>query len=206
MNILRLTAAAGCAVALLGLVACNTTQLESNWKAPEIGAIKFTKVIVIAATADEASRRIAEDTMKAQITGIPVVASYELLPKFSDQKNRAKVAQAIRDSGADGIVVVRTVSDAKEVSYTPGSPMPMPYRSFYGYYTRPYAMQPMYWDAGTLSTDRVIGMETNIYNAKDEQLIWTGLTRSTNPGSVQRLINEVAEVVRAKLREQKLIP
>jgi hypothetical protein len=67
-------------------------------------------------------------------------------------------------------------------------------------------MQPMYWDAGTLSTDRVIGMETNIYNAKDEQLIWTGLTRSTNPGNVQRLITEVAEVVRAKLREQKLIP
>jgi len=63
----------------------------------------------------------------------------------------------------------------------------------------------MYWNPGTITTDRVIGLETNIYNVKDEGLIWTGLTKTTNPGNVEKLVMEVAGVVRAKLREQKLI-
>lgn len=192
--------------AFLFLAGCNSTQMETSWKAPEVDSIHFTKVLVISTTPGDALRRSEEDAMKKQVTSVPVVASYELLPNAEDQKDRAKMAAAIKAAGVDGIIVMRLVSDAQEVSYTPGSPMPTPYRSFYGYYSRPYALQPYYYDPGTFSTDRVIGIETNIYNAKDETLIWSALTKSTNPGNVDKLVAEVAEVVRAKLRDQKLIP
>jgi hypothetical protein len=204
---LRMLLVTGLVASLFGLTACsNSTQLETVWKAPEVGSIQFTKVMVLAIAPDGATRRTAEDAMKAQVTGIPVVASYEVLPDMKDQKDRTKVARAMREAGVDGIVVMRAVSDDTEVSYSPGGAMPMPYRSFWGYYTPPYAMQPMYWDAPTITTDRILGIETNIYNAKDEMLIWSGYTKTTNPGKIDALVAEVAGVVRAKLREQKLIP
>jgi hypothetical protein len=206
MKTMHRTLAAGFAATLLGLAGCNSTQLETAWAAPQAGSIHFTKILVIAVAPDGATRRQAEDAMRAQITAVPVVASYELLPSLNDEKDRAKVARAIEGSGVDGIVVMRTVSNEKEVDYIPGTPMPGPYRSFYGYYTRPYAMGPMYYDSGTVVTNRIVGIETNIYNAKDEALIWSGLTKTTNPDQVDKLVAEVAGVVRAKLREQKLIP
>jgi hypothetical protein len=202
----RLFITAGLTAALLGAVACNSTTLQSSWKAPEAGSIHFTKVLVIATAPVGSLRRLAEDTMKAQITGVPAVASYEFLPTLDDLKDRAKVAQAITSSGVDGIVVMRIVSDQNVDTYNPGGPIPAYYGSFWGYYARPYAMQPMYWEPGSVTTDRVVGIETNIYNAKDASLIWSGVTKTTNPDQMEKFIPEVAAVVRAKLRRQQLIP
>lgn len=192
---------------MLGLAACTSTQLESDWKAPAVGSLQFSKVLVIAAAPDNATRRSAEDAIRSRIAGVPVVASYELVPEMADVRDRAKVAAAMQASGVDGVVVLRLVSDDSELVYTPGAPMPMPYRSFWGYYARPYALRPFYgWETGTVSTDRVIGIETNIYSVKDEGLVWSGLTRTRNPSSLDQTIGEVAEVVRARLQAQKLIP
>ncbi|MEO6876356.1 MAG: hypothetical protein ABI222_16185 [Opitutaceae bacterium] len=194
--------AAGC----LLLAACNSTTLESSWKAPAVDSIHFTKVLVVAASPVDSLRRMTEDAMKAQITTVPVVTSYELLPNRADAKDRTKLAALIKSSGVDGIIIMRLVSDANEVTYVAGTPMPMPYRSFYGYYNRPYGLSPYFYDPGSIRTDRVVSIETNIYDAKDESLIWSGVTKTTNPENVEDLVAQVTKVVRAKLRAQKLIP
>lgn len=155
--------------------------------------------------------------MRAQIKTVPVVTSYELLPKAEDGSDPVKLAAAIKAAGVDGIIVMRMVSSDSEVSYTTGGMMPSYYTSFnsyYGYnfrgyhnyYNNRYAAQAaFYYDPPKMYVDRIIGIETNIYNARDQALIWTGITKSTNPKGVDQLIAEVAGVVRSKLRSQGLI-
>lgn len=162
--------------------------------------------------------------MKAEIKAVPAMASYELLPDVKDQVDPAKVAEVVKGSGIDGIVTMRMIALEDEVTYHPGGLMPVPYQTFDAYYSPGYALAPFYrgmprlYGAGypapmayeyvppSVTKDHYMSIETNIYHAKDGKLIWTGLTRSKNPDERKNLIGEVAAVVRAKLREQRLIP
>lgn len=199
-------AGAGLLAGLLLAACASSTRLERSWVAPEAGTIAFEKVMVLALAPDEALRRSAEDAMRQEIERAASIASYEVIPRAEDLKDRMRVAEAIRTSGVDGLVVMRLVSDETETRYEPGGVMPPPYTSFWGYYTRPYALSPFYGDAsGRIRTDRVLGIETNIYQAQDETLIWSGFTRSQDPANVSQLVADVADAVRTRLREQGLI-
>lgn len=208
-NSRRITIALASTLSAVGILlsSCtSSTKLERSWVAPEAGTIRFNKIMVLAMAPDEALRRSAEDAMRGQIERAAAVPSYEFIPSIDALKDRSRVAEAIRTAGADGLVVMRLVSDQNEVTYVPGRPMPLPYTSFWGYYTRHYALSPLYWDERReLRTNRVVGIETNIYRTDDESLLWSGFTRTVEPNDVPSLIAEVASVVRARLREQGLI-
>jgi hypothetical protein len=191
--------------ALLGLPACKSpTVLEDSWKAPAVGSLKFTKVLAIALVPDGALRRSAEEAIKANIKSVPTITSYEVAMNKETLTDRTKMANIIANSGADGVIIMRPISDEKEIPDAAGG-VPPPYTGMWGYYTRPYGMSGMYWDTGTAS-DGIVGMETNIYDTKTESLVWSGFTKSKNPKNVTELVNQVADVLRAKMKEQQLIP
>ena len=191
-------------LALLGLAACSApTKLEKSWKEPAVGSLKFSKVLVVAISPDAEMRRAAEDAIKANVKSVPTIASYEVVMNKDTLKDRTKMASIIEDSGADGIIMLRPVTDAKEVPSETGE-VPPPYTGMWGYYTRPYGMSAMYMDAGM--GEGVVGIETNIYDVKSENLVWSGFTKTKNPKDLTDLINQVAAAVKAKLQQQQLIP
>jgi hypothetical protein len=203
--------------AALFLAGCASTKLASSWKAPEAGTIHFTKILVMAVAPVDSLRHPAEDAMRAQIKTVPVVTSYELLPKAEDGSDPVKLDAAIKAAGVDGIIVMRMVSSDSEVGYTTGGMMPSYYTSFNSYYSYNFpgyhnyynnrfaAQASFYYDPPKMYVDQIVGIETNIYNARDQALIWTGITKSTNPDGIDKLIAEVSDVVRNKLRSQGLI-
>jgi len=213
-------------VLLAGLSACQeTTSLTGDWKAPEAGSIKFTKVLVIGLAPMESLRRPVEDAMKAQITAIPAVASYELLPEVADQVDPKKIGEVVKAGGIDGIITMRMVGMQDDVNVSGGGYVPTGYYSFSTYYSPSIALSPYYrgvhgaYGTGygampmtyeyvepTVTTDVYTSIETNIYEAKEGKLIWSGFTITKNANQRQNTIAEVAAVVKAKLRDQKLIP
>jgi hypothetical protein len=221
------------ATLLLGLLSgCKSTTLESSWKAPEVGSIKFTKILVVGIAPVDSLRRPLEDAMKAEITAVPTVTSYELLPVVADQVDQKKIMAVIKDNGIDGIIVMRMIAFEDNVEYHPGGMVPVMDQSFYSYYTPGYALSPYYRGVGgygaygagygygagymgptayeyvppSVTTDHVMSIETNIYDGKTGKLVWTGLSRSVNPNESDNVIAEISGVVKAKLRAQKLIP
>lgn len=214
---------AACAALLAG---CATTKLESTWKAPEVGSIKFTKVLVIGISPVASLREPLEDKIKAQITRIPAIASYELLPEVADQVNPEKIREVIAAHDIDGIITLRMIGMNDEVTYHPGGYVPTYYSSFSAYYSPGYALAPYYGGMGgayggmygggmpvsyeyvppSETRDVYTNIETNIYDATDGKLIWFGRTSTKNASQRQQTIEEVAGVLRAKLRDQKLIP
>ena len=189
-NLLRLTPV------ILLLTSCASTKVISSWKLPETGPLQFERIMAMVLVQDASVRRSGEAELVQQIRRANAVPSYSVLNE-EQLANEAQVKRAVSESGVDGIVVMRPVYNEQETNYVPGS-YPMPYYSFYGYWGWAY---PLAYSPGYYQTDRLVGVETNIYDISNEKLVWSGLTQTTNPTDVRKLVAETAQKVRSEMRK-----
>lgn len=191
--ILRLTLSAA---VLIGGLSCTSTKMVKNWVYPETGPLQFEKVMALVLVQDPFVRRSGEDEMVRQIKRAEAVAAYTVLPD-RELEDESRVRSAVAASGVDGIVVMRPVYDQQEVRYVPGS-YPLSYYSFYGYYGWAY---PVSYSPGYYRSDRLVGVETNIYDAKTGKLVWSGLSQTANPKDVRKMVAATAKAVRQAMKK-----
>ena len=185
------------AAAAATLASCGTsTRFTDMWKDPEVTTLNFQKVAVVAVTADQSMRRVAEDelvaTMKAKKKD--AVASYTLIDPAMAKDVEATKAR-IKESGCDGAVTMRVVGVDEKTTYVPGSYVtttayPPPYYSFGGYYG--YAM-PTVYEPGYNMTSRYVMVETNIYRLSDDKLVWSGRSETVDPSSAGDIVRSIAK-------------
>ena len=85
----------------------------------------------------------------------------------------------------------------KETSYVHGSTT-----GYYGGYGRYYGYGAgMYSSPGYYTTDKNYFIETTIYSVTPDKLLWTGTTKTVNPSKIDKAVNEIADVVTAKMKE-----
>lgn len=193
------------AVAVLLVTACGTTTFSSTWKAP--GAEPITpvgkKVAAVFITRDEAKRRAAEDALAADLTqrGATGVPAYTLVPEA--QRADADAARAtLKAAGCNGAVIMRVVGKDQQINYTPGMATPMRYGGFGPYWG--YGWGSVY-EPGYLTTDTIVSVETLVYRLSDDKLLWASTSRTTNPGNLDSLVNEVADATGKEMAKQGLL-
>jgi hypothetical protein len=196
----NITVAGLAAVSLLALSSCNTAEVTNVWKAPEVTKFSFKTVMVLAVTSDGSARRTFEDAVVAAMPQVKGIASYTVLGGSSDAKDVAKVESALKKAAVDAIIVVRMVSDRTEVNSFPTGGYPMGYRGFGGYYGG-YAM-----GGYEVTSDRIVGLETNIYNFPEGKLVWSGSTESVSPGNITQMATDNVAAIRQHMVKQQLIP
>ena len=182
----------------------NSTEIEQVWVAPELQELSFKRILVVVVTPDETSRRLLEDETSKFITSATVIPSYSVLPAGTDLKNVKSLKSVLTQVQADGLIVVRPLSDSTQVRVS-AAPPPMPYRTINGYWGGDFGLNPLYGDP-MVYTDRVVQVETNIYDAASEKLVWSGTTQTRNPGSLKDMVGDVVTTIREQLRKEKLIP
>ena len=69
---------------------------------------------------------------------------------------------------------------------------------YYGYYSRHSAR-------GYATTSRTFRLETNLYDVKTEELIWSGQSKTLSKDSKYQIINDVIKIVINDLQNNKLI-
>lgn len=175
---------------------CASTKMVKNWVYPETGALQFEKVMALVLVQDRFVRQAGEDEMVRQIKKVEAIASYRVLPE-RDLDNESLVRKAVAESGVDGIIVMRPVYDRQEVSYVSGG-YPSANNSFYGYYGWAY---PISYAPGYYRSDRLVGVETNIYDAKTDKLVWSGVSQTANPKDVKKVVAETARAVRKVMKK-----
>jgi hypothetical protein len=179
-------------IATLMMVSCTATRITSSWREPDktVYLNNLEKVLVVALFKDETSRRKAEDQMVAYLNGNGL-PSYKYLDADFNKKNEEGIRNKIRDDGFDGAVTMRLMDIEKEKVYTSGniSMYPAYYRNFSGYYYRSYA------NPGYYTTTKIYTVEVNVFSIKEEKIIWTGITKTADPDTVNKLTAEIAEVV-----------
>ncbi|HUL74578.1 MAG TPA: hypothetical protein VLT86_15825 [Vicinamibacterales bacterium] len=189
--------------AVVGLaVACGaTTKLTAVWKDPAAGTTRFKKIIVAVQTKNMAMRRSAESHL---VTRIPnSTASYEVLTEDETRDvNRAKAK--VMGAGFDGAVVVRYLGKDTQTTYVPGTTWwgPAPYGSAWGYWG--YGWGAVY-DPGYIATDTIITLETHVYSLTDDKLLWASQSETTNPSSMENLINSLIDKTVAEMKKQKVL-
>ena len=195
--------------AALLLSACASTQFNAQWLNPEAGnRLPVRNVLVIGISRDTTARRVYEDTMVAQLAarGVKAQPSYRSLPDDGPAAQPA-IERAVRDAGADAVLISRTVSVTNEVRVSPGMVMGPPYGfgwgGFYGFYhgmwASAYAIPP------SVYTVQNVVVDTRLFDAKDFMVLWSGSSTTTPTSSMQTTIADFATSLVTALANAKAI-
>lgn len=193
-------------MALSFLVSCSSTEIVSSWKDPAttISANQVDKILFIALVKDESYRRVVEDKLVALSNG-KGIASYTFITGNNLTKtDKAAITQRLKADGTDLIVIMRLLDVKEESRYVPGSAMNgyggMPgYGGYWGGYG--YAA-PMYYTPGYYTIDKKYLVETNVYSAEQDKLLWSGTTSTMNPSKIETTTTEIVEAVIEKMKKE----
>jgi hypothetical protein len=195
--------------AALLLSACASTQFNAQWLNPEASSrLPVRNVLVMGISRDTTARRVYEDTMVAQLAarGVKAQPSYRSLPDDGPAAQPA-IEAAVREAGADAVLISRTVSVTSEVRVSPGMVMGPPFGlgwgGFYGYYhgmwSSAYVMPP------SVYTVQNVVVDTRLFDAKDFMVLWSGSSTTTPTSSMQATIADFATILVTELANAKTI-
>lgn len=198
----------GCFPLILSLVLSGSTfwpveagtKVIQKWVAPDVAKYKFEHILTICIVKDEEIRRTVEDNLAAQAKKDNAFQSYNILGE-ADLRDKEQAKRKIQEMGFDGAVVMRPLSVKDRVTYVPGS-YPSYYGSFWGYYG--YAWPALYMP-DYVYTDKIVQVETMIFSIKDDKLLWTSTTESTNPESARDVVAGVAKAIYKEAKKQGMV-
>ena len=174
---------------VLLLAGCVATQVNAVWKDPSY-TTRPAKIMVIGVARNPLNRRIFEDEFVAQLKrhGTEAIASYTVVPD-KKQDDQEAIAAKVRELGADSVLVTRLVSRKTVQTIVPGTIYyPPPY---YGSWTDYYAYGYHYlYTPGYIAEDEYAVIETNLYSARDDKLVWATTSETSITDSNPDLIRE----------------
>jgi hypothetical protein len=205
---------AGYGLVAMFLASCATTSLVDTWRNPDMPAVKgYHKLLVSSTGRDINERQVYEDVMVAELRqhGVEAVASYPLMRTGERDRGKA-LDSAVKQSGSDAVLSVRTTMVEQKTSVVPGYVSGYPgYPDFWyppafhewnmnGYYgTR------MLYEPPTIIAYTVATMQVNLFDVASGKLTWAASLETTEPGKVLAVSRDVARIVVEKLKKLGLI-
>ena len=146
---------------------------------------------------DEQSRKLAEDKIVSNHKAL--TASYPIFTTKQLGQDTLKVKNMFKEQGFDALIVMRLITVKAKSTYVAGS------------YNQAYQKNGIYYfgdflNSSSYATDMQYIVATNVWSFKDEKLLWSGVTESTDPKKVDKLVSEVAKEVVYKMKEDGFIP
>jgi hypothetical protein len=191
-------------VAVQGASLLAAVTFTSTWKSIDAGTVSFAgkKVAALVISQDDSLRVAGEEALARELTArnMQGVATYRIAPKEELQvADRAKVW--FEKAGVEGVVAVRPVSADTRSTYSPGTWVNPYYSSLWGYYG--YGWGNVYVP-GSTGRETVVVVENTIYSVPLNQLLWAGVTETTNPRDLQRFIQDLVKESVEQLHKQGL--
>ena len=186
------------------LSGCSSTQIKSTWKDPAYTG-QAQKVMVIVVAQEPINRRIIEDEFVLQLSarGTEAYASYTLL---SDKKqdDEDAIAKAIAQLGADTVLISRMISKRQVQIYYPvtHSFWPHYYGRWPGYY--PFGFEGLNTPSHSNYYEYAL-METNMYDARNDNLLWAVISETSVESLNQKLIKPYINTILNLMTEQRLV-
>ena len=193
---LRALAVAASALILCG---CAATSVKETWKSPAYQGGPVQKIAVLAVDDREPYRSAVECHFNAQLNdqGQKAFVTYDLLALPDIKADKQKAAVALREHGADTLLLVRLQSQAthdSEVRATPAlfAPNVSGYENadWFGYYTVAFTDMGTVWG----NSRREVYLETSLFDLKTEKRLWSGTSRTLLKEETDR-VAELATLV-----------
>ncbi|MCC6669634.1 MAG: hypothetical protein IT458_01120 [Planctomycetes bacterium] len=182
---------------LLSLLSgCASVTLRDVWADPAARDARPQKVIVGAVMPESFSIQIAEDELGRRVGAPEVVPAYRVLSP-EQRKDREAAKARIRELGFDGVVVLRVLSDEKELDYVPGTTYPASHFSYGTYHSWYYTG---YADPGYYRTVRTLRCAVHVYSVREDKLLFAAITESVNPDDTKQFTAAIAELAAREAR------
>ncbi|HKU37974.1 MAG TPA: hypothetical protein VJR89_07505 [Polyangiales bacterium] len=165
--------------------------------------VQGATVAAVVMMTDVPSRRSAEDQLAREITkrggkGVPM---YTILAN-NDVSDEKVVRDALIAAKVDGVVVMRPAGVQVQANTPVDYSMP-PYNTYWsGYHSYGWGTP---WPGGTVPYDTIVFVDTLIYSLPQNQLVWAGRSKTTNPESVPQLVSELATATADELGHLNLV-
>lgn len=199
---------------LLLMTGCaGSTNIVASWDNPEIADQKYNNILVTAMVADISTKQSLEDDLVDELKerGVETTKSLNLFPpKLRDEKMRSKeeLLNAIEENQFDGVITVTVIDQENEARYVPGNYPYSPvnsfgyYGTFWGYYNFWY---PQVYNTGYYDIDRTYFLETNLYDAKSEKLVWSAQSKTVDPATLETFTENFSEKIIKSIAEKNLL-
>jgi len=183
------------------LPGCASVSLVNTLRDRGVPAKQYKKLLVVGIASKLQMRQVFEEIFSAEVMkkGIAAIPSYTITG-VTEQLSRASLEDAVKKTGADGVITTRVVGTKKDTEVHAGFIMtdrgvtnvygvPVTFATFVG--------QPV---EVTLSTEAAI--ETNLFDSATGRMVWSGTSNAVNPEGIIKVTGELADtVIKAMARD-----
>lgn len=176
-----------------------STQMAGSWKNEEFKG-DINKVLVLAIAKQTWSRKAFEYTLRDDFKayGIEALATLDVIS--SEQKiSKGTFNKFFKDKNIDAVVVSRVVGVDEKQTQVYNDMYVLPYGYYNGFHSFYFATYDYIYNPGYTVTNETVRIETNLYNAHDSSLIWSGISESLDPDDAFDLIDSVSKIIISEL-------
>jgi hypothetical protein len=188
------------------MAGCASSELVDIWSDSSFQPPSLNKMLVISVSKNSLHRRIWEDAYSTELAkhNVAAIPSYRLFPDAAPDTNQ--VIQIVQKNGFDGILVTHRLPSETNPQYVHGYMGREPYTR---YVSRTYGFIPYYrnvWHAGYVDSQKVNIRAIDVWATKNEkQLIWSAMSETPEPNSIQEVRPEIVRLVMSELTKQRII-
>ena len=189
---------------LLTAACANQPRVTAVWTEPGAQPTPYRTLVVFGVASKTKVRRAYEDNFTTALTaaGVSARPSHTLVSEKSLRRT-AQIKRALSGADADGLIVTHLIPETTPSTEPAARATSIPdtYRRFDRYYSQVYndVARPDYY-AGY----QALRLETNLYDARSEALVWSGRSQPLDPNSEQTISQIIADVI-AQLRKDGLL-
>jgi hypothetical protein len=177
---------------------CSNTSIVSSWKAPDATATPdtFKKVMIAIFVKDESTRRYAEDRMAKKNEAFYPSYNYFTTQELTQDTDHCQ--KRMEEEGFDAIITMQLVNVEESANYVPGNYS----GGYWGYHGMAYSG---YYSPGYYTVDQKYIIATNVFSLKEDKLLWSGVTSTLNPTSIDQTIEEISAKVKQQMIADKYL-
>lgn len=188
----------------LALTGCASVSLEHSAKDPTLPAKHYQKILIVGIAEKPQMRQVFEEVLTSELEkrGVKGIASYTITG-MKEKLSRTVVEEAVRKTGADGVITTRMTALKKDSDTHTGFIMTEHgFADGYGVHVTyaTFVHQPV---EVVLSTEAAL--ETNLFDSATGRLAWTGTSSAVDPKSIITVSRELAEAVFRTMAKDGLI-
>lgn len=203
---------------VLVFISCSSSQkVLSSWvNKEELKGKKYSKVFIAVLTQNTSSKTILEYDLAATLNeqGYQTVKSTDALSgSFRDNPNLTKddVLAKVRETNCDVILTVTLLDSKTETRYVPGTSVyasyaPYPAYGYYGGFGTYYGYYaPAIYSSGYYTTDKTYFLESNLFDAATEKILWSVQSSTYNPDNIKEFSSRYCKLLVSQAKDDELL-
>ena len=193
-------------IVVMLLISCSPSQkVLSSWvNKEELKGKKYSKVFVMALTQNQSSRTIVEFDLATTLKehGYESVKSIDALAgsfKENTQPTKEDILSKVRELNCDAIFTVTLLDSKTETRYVASTSVyyaPYPTYGYYGGFGNYYGYYaPSIYSSGYYTTDKTYYLESNLFDANSEKILWSVQSATYNPDGIKQFSSSYCKLL-----------